>query len=173
MTNSALEEIINITYAIDDLHYRIALLKEFFEFKFFSEHKDFSKQALLQEFLTEREEVEDVVKMLHELSEHFYETFTRENFYTLLDEVTASTQTIPLLTLYIPIVLPPEEIRKLGVWARENVKEKILLKISVDNDAIGGCVLVWGGKYYDFSFRHFFKQHQKDIVTMINQYGEK
>lgn len=167
MVDTMLLTIVDTTYTKGDFYKKIALLKEFFEHYFFTQHESIELKTGLEKFLRDRNALDDVTTTLLGLSDDFYHRFTPENFNQIVDELEAYTNTLPSIVLYIPVIFEAKQITTLGTWVRTNVAPHTLLEVKIDPDVVGGCSFVYGGVYHDFSHRYFFDKRNDDIVAMI------
>lgn len=172
MLNNKLNEIVDNTYTKNDFYKRILLLKEFFEYFFFSEHEQFPLKNMLKKFLIEHKKQEEQINSMYSLSDSFYEEFTKNNFGAILNDLQKYILELPLITMYVPIVLPLKEVEKLGKWMRSNVAKDIFIDLKIDRESVGGCAFVWKGVYHDFSLKYFLNNKQEDIVTILRNYSD-
>lgn len=59
------------------------------------------------------------------------------------------------LKLSVGIIPNESLIEDLFNWARQNISEDILIDINTSKDVIGGAVISYNGKYFDYSLRKF------------------
>jgi len=76
----------------------------------------------------------------------------------------------PLLTLYVPTVLPPKEVENLGRWARENIRDGLFIDLHVDASVVGGCSFVWNGVHHDYSLKYYFEQNRNEIKHLVRSF---
>jgi len=172
MTDSPLTSLSNVALTVEDTHAVTDLLKEFFEFSFFSDHQEMSQDKLLSTFIAGKNLSEARIEMLKALPDTFWKLFTRDNLYERINELTEYVRSVPHIVLYVPIILPQDEIKKLSNWIRTNVDEKVLMDIKIDPTAVGGCKFAWKGMYHDFSIRYFVKKHKSELVSMVGKHGD-
>ena len=170
MQKNNLDIIISNTYTIESLHFRMSLLKEFLEDFFFSEKENNeTRMERFKKFLEVQDVDEHTFKDLSSLQEDFLESFTPENMYKIIEEILKEADRLPLVVLHVPVSLPFENIKGIGEWLRENVRENIMLRLKVDYNSVGGCAIAFQGKYYDFSLRYFMREKRKDIFKLIQE----
>lgn len=172
MIDDTLREIINTSYTKNGFYNKLVILREFFEYLFFSEHEQVETHVLFEKFLAERDVAEDVRDSLTKLSPDFFSSFTSENLSDIFHKLEEYLKEVPLIVLYVPILLPREEIKGLGEWMRVNVAKNIFMELKVDPGAVGGCSFVWNSVYNDFSHRYFFEKKRPEIITMLRNYGD-
>lgn len=173
MSDKLFKEIFNNTYTKNDFYQRSLLLKEFFEYLFFSDHGKETHKDILKNFLKDKEISKELSDVMNSWSDLFYTSFTSENFNTLIDEIEKEFEKLPIVVMYVPISLPFDEIKKLGEWVRTNITANVLMDVKVDPEVVGGCAFVWNGVYHDFSLKYFFDKKVNDIVTMVRNYSDE
>lgn len=172
--NNETHKIINNTYTRSDFYHKSALLKEFFEYIFFSLNKNQATKELLMYFFKEKEsgESEKTINDLLSLGDDFYIKFNNENFQYLLKEITNDINLLPKIVVYLPVEFPVDEISRLGEWFRKNIDKDMFMDIEIDYFIISGCAFVWNNMYYNFSFSNSVNKKSKEIINMINQYDK-
>ena len=160
-------------YTVQEIHLAIRLLKEFFDSYFFKGKKKENVKDALKKFLKERNDLEYTVRALLSLSDDFYNAFEQESAASIFDTLEKKTDKCEQIVLYVPILLPGEETKKIGEWIRTNVSKSALIDLKVDRFATGGCAFVLKGVYYDFSLRYFLKKKEREITQMIHSYRKE
>ena len=173
MDNHLLQTILQNTYTWTDLHHRFGLLQEFLEKETFLEHRQKTIGKSLDEFLTDAGESSADKAAFLEWGEAFYNSFTTENTYSKLSELAVAIEELPVLTLYVAVFLPPEEVEKLALWVRTNIGPNVVIDLLVDAELAIGCAFVWEGVYHDFSLKYFMHQHREEFVKKIREYAYK
>lgn len=160
-------------YTTQDIHLATGLLKEFFNIHLFKsgQHEDYRTD--LKKFLKEHDDAEHMGRRLLSFNDSFYKHFTKDSVADIFKALESEIETHPQVILYIPALLPDEETKKLGEWFRKNVEADVLLDLKVDRLAIGGCMFVWKGVYYDFSLRYFLKKKEKEVTAAIRSYRKE
>ena len=86
-----------------------------------------------------------------------------KTFFTKLKE---ELQACEVLTLTLSHRPTPDEIDGYTSWARSNVHQNIIFEINVDQNLLGGAVIVYKGHYLDLSLR-------KQLDAYFQKYGEE
>jgi F0F1-type ATP synthase delta subunit len=73
-----------------------------------------------------------------------------QNFLSLLQQTVSQ---LPLLTLTIAFQPKEETLKLLADWFPLNLKQQILLDITVDPSLIAGAILSYNGKHQDYSIK--------------------
>ncbi len=60
---------------------------------------------------------------------------------------------LPILRLTLAFEPSESVINTLSYWVRTNLDSGILLDLSMDRSILGGAIIVYSGKFYDFSLR--------------------
>ena len=167
MADPALQDLLDTTYTKENFQRKSMLLKEFFSKWFFKEHGDMSLKDNLSSFLDENNIGEALKESLLALSDNFYNHFTKDNMGDVLSDLDSEVEKKPILTMYIPTVLPPVEVLKLGKWVRTNIQKDIFLNLDIDSSSIGGCAFVWNGVYHDFSLKYYFDKNRTEVKNLV------
>lgn len=172
--NNQTYKIINNTYTKSGFYHKAALLKEFFEYTFFSLNKTQATKELLSYFLKEKEsgESKKIINDLLSYGDDFYTKFNTENFQYILKEITNDINLLPNIKIYLPVKFSDDEISHLGEWFRKNINENIFMDVEVDSSIVAGCAFVWNSIYYNFSFKNSVKKREEEIISMINQFNQ-
>lgn len=160
-------------YTIQDIYLATSLLKEFFDSYFFTSKKKESCKPALKKFLKKHGEFEHINRGLLSLGDDFYETFNPDTSASIFDLLAKKIEECKQIILYVPILLPFDETKKIGEWIHANIEKSILIDLKVDRFAAGGCAFVWNGVHYDFSLRYFLKKKEKEIIQMIRSYKKE
>jgi F0F1-type ATP synthase delta subunit len=158
-----LETILGNTYTKTDLQHRVTLLREFLEYQFFKPHDKVNLVYLLNEFINTKGELRDEFNALMAWDFSFYSQFNKENVYNVLEQIEKESEKLPVVTIYLPFVLPIFETPKLGNWLRKNIASNVIAEIKTDATLIGGCSVVWNGEYRDFSLRSRMGKHKGTV----------
>jgi len=65
---------------------------------------------------------------------------------------------LPILRLTLAFEPSEAVINGFSYWSRNNLKPGILLDLSLDRNLVGGAVIAYEGKFYDYSLRNKVKQ---------------
>jgi len=162
-------------YIKSDFYRQLALLKEFFEYSFFSDSPKEPSKKTLKAFLKEKEadEFKNYSYAILDLKDDFLKQFDKENFYRLFQESENEAENFPILVLYLPVSFSLKELALFGKWFRENLDENIFLDIKVDNSIVAGCMFVWKNRLYDLSLKKMLNEKKNEIVKRINSLSER
>lgn len=170
MPNPPLHQLIATTYTKDNLHKKILYLRSFFSNYFFKDNQGEAIKLALAKHLDGEQATPYLKDTLVNLGDDFYSFFNQENFNSVLDSLDNEVKQYPIITMYVPVLLPPSEVEKLGTWLRTNVSEQIFMELSVDQSAIGGCKFVWNGMVHDFSLSKRLEGHATEIKQLLKNY---
>ena len=167
--NDHTQLLLETTYTKDNLHRKTMLLEEFFGNHFFKEHAEGSVKEHFKEFLLNEQVGEYIRSSLLALPDEFYISFSADNFRDVLQGVREEEGNRSHLTIYVPTVLPPMEIEKLGKWTREHIAPGLFLDIEIDSNVVGGCAFVWNGVHHDYSLRYYIDKHKKEVRSLLKE----
>jgi len=167
MNVSQIEQIIlNNTFSKTDYLRRLTILREFLEKKYFSDGNmiflDFLNQIKASQHDREATALWDV---------NFFNLFTKDNLYLVINSLVASLKSLPILTVYLPVMLDDYQIDELGRWFRTNINPEVLMDIKINLLLVSGCAYVWKGKYHDLSLHFFLSKKQSVINKIIEAYA--
>jgi F0F1-type ATP synthase delta subunit len=143
---------------------RIGTIRDFLEQKFYQPNP-----VTLVEFVTKRNTDGDP-EVLQKIGEDFYSSFTRENMYTLIENITKEVNTLPAVAVTVPYLPDASESTKLGSWFKANVSGRMLVDLKFDPSIVGGCTVVVNGMWQDYTIRYFMQKKQNEIVETIGKY---
>lgn len=155
------------TYTTDDLSERLSLMHKYYDKYLFVGGKD----AILKDVLKNSCE-ENTLNSLEEWTTSFKkESIQPVVVYEALDSIREDLTGLPSVTVYVPVRFKYEQVKKIGIWFRENVQPNILISLHIDPRSTGGCSFIWKSVYYDFSLRYFLDKKKKDIFSIFNKYA--
>lgn len=131
------------------------------------------KFDILEDFLLKKffeKEEKPLPSALKNLPKEFLGKFNIENVVSLLRDLEDSIEKKEPLILYLPFLFPEEELKKIGDFVKKKIDESTILEFREDKSLIGGCALVWHGKYKDFSLKKLIKEKRKEIFEIFSQY---
>lgn len=172
MPDIVLKELLDTSCTKDDVHRKTMLLKEFFSKYLFQEGERAPVKEALKRFLEESGIESHVTKSLLALPDESLAHLNRDTFQGILEEINKAVAHMPEAVMYVPVVLPPEEVQKLCAWFRKNVAPDAYLDINIDGGVVGGCAFVWNGVYHDFSLRYYLEEHRTELRTLIRGQNE-
>lgn len=169
MTNPSLKTFMEHTYTRADFAHDISLMREFFEFIFFTKRDaSASKEGIDQFVALNKKPLGDVV-FLRSLPPSFLESFTKESLYEMLNQLTEESKKLKTLSLTVPVALSRADVEAIGTWAHQEVSPDILIDFDVDPSIAVGCRLVWNNMLRDFSFNHYLIKNQIALYDRFTQ----
>jgi hypothetical protein len=175
MEEALLNVLHTTSFTVEDVYHRLGLVRRFFEQVYFS-GSDVSET--LEDFLTAVEVPADAAKALASWSRDWLADLDPSFFHERFEAVRERLQKIPTVMLSVPVALGVEEREAVGNWVRAHVATQgtaesrqgrlgVLVDLVVDPRAIGGCRIVVGGRYGDFSFRYFSEQNREQLIEAL------
>jgi hypothetical protein len=165
-SDQILTSIIKNTYTKAEILRRITLLRQYLEQMFFSGMVDRVSDNL-RKLGASTEDVAEITSW----GDEFFASFTRENTYDILNEVSKAVENLPIVTVYLAIVPFDEDVKELGNWFRKHLDPKAMLDIRTNTSLIGGCAYVWNGVYREFALHYFLSKNVDEIAKIISQYA--
>jgi len=172
MAEALLTTVLKQTCSERELRRLISALEMFLEFKLFTKGQNEQGAKVFDEFFHGHHVAEDTQRRLRSLPESFFVFFTRDNLYGEMNSLKKAFEKLPRMLLYTPKSLPSESQEQLGLWLREHVDARVLVRFEVDPDLTVGCAFVWNEIYYDYGLRYLVRRHERDIVNTIRAYVE-
>ncbi len=158
MPNQILSLILKNTYTLHDLKHRLRILKAVVEQKLFG-----TNTAALT-FSPEE------TSWLNSLGSEFIAQFNEKNVYTLFGAAEKAIENTEAVILYLPFQADQATVNQLGSWFRQNLTNNLLFDIKLDPNLIGGCALVRGGIYKDYSLKSKIYDQRDKILTEFRKY---
>lgn len=87
-----------------------------------------------------------------------------------LASLKAAIDSLPEMTLYVPVMLAPTDIASIGEWCRAQVHPQVLLTMRIDSSVIGGCAVVWNDAYWDFSIEYFMEKYKAEFTGILDEF---
>lgn len=92
---------------------------------------------------------------------------SKEDIKVILSKAYRTICTLPILRLTMAFEPSEMQVSNISYWARSNLEQGILLDLSLDRSLIGGLVITYKGKYYDFSLKNKLKEiFEKGDLTL-------
>jgi hypothetical protein len=155
-----------ITYTKPDMLRRLRMIREYMEYKFFSNREN----ANLDGYLRDNAIVGPDAAALMSLGEEFFLAFTKANAYAYINALVDRVNLYPVMTVYIPFDPTYDDVVKLGVWFRDEVDKTIIMELHVEPRLLGGCAFSYKGIYKEYSLMYYLKKKRQDISQMLNGY---
>jgi hypothetical protein len=177
MEEALLNVLHTMSFTVEDVYHRLGLVRRFFEQVYFS-GSDTSET--LEDFLIKAEVPAAATKALASWSRDWLADLDPSSFHEKFETVRERLQKIPTVTLSVPVALGVAEREAVGSWMRAHVgardageskqgKLGALVDLVVDPRAAGGCRIVVGGRYGDFSFRYFSEQNREQLIEALRR----
>ncbi|OGG30044.1 hypothetical protein A3A63_01845 [Candidatus Gottesmanbacteria bacterium RIFCSPLOWO2_01_FULL_46_9] len=163
------QAIIDTSFVKTDVMRRTRIIREFLEQKFYTP----GEKRGLTAFLEHTNTSDDDMKIMEHWGEPFFNSFTKENAYDLLENVKGRMNDLPTINLYVPLTLGPTDIPRLGAWCRKNIDKNILIELHVEPSTFGGCAFAWNGIYMDYSLRHYLRKRLDAVRNILSDYEKK
>lgn len=74
-----------------------------------------------------------------------------KNQFEFLERLKDFIKNLPLLKLEVAFLPSQKTIEKISEWIKKEVGKKVILDIYFNPTIVGGAILEYGGKYFDFS----------------------
>ena len=159
--------ILTKTYTKTDYLRRVTMIREYLERRIFKE-----PSLKFSDYLNQVVASQHDLEAFSHLDEHFFQLFTRDNLYLLINGLLDSLKTLPVLTLYLAIILDEIQMDELGVWFRQNLNPELIIDVRCNPTLVSGCAYVWNNRYKDLSLHNFLSQKQAIINKIIDAYAQ-
>lgn len=169
MTNSSLKIFTEHTYSRSDFAHNISLVREFFEFVFFTKRDASTGEDSIEQFAAYSKKPFVDIAFLRTLPASFLDSFTKESLYETLKRLSEESKQLKTLSLTVPIELSHEDVTAIGIWAHQEIDPDLLIDIDVDPSVAVGCRLVWNNRLHDFSLDRYFAENQTVLREKIVQ----
>lgn len=150
MTNELVQAFFAQTYTLSQARSRLRLLRAYLIGYFYQNEKQKQKDSWLAS-----------------LGENFYKQFSRDNVYQKLRTLEDTINATEPLILYITFDMPEDEVNKLGVWIRANIKSGLVFDTKIDQHLIAGAAISWKGRYRDFSLKARIEDRRERILKIL------
>lgn len=159
--------ILKKTYTKSDYIRRVNQIRAYLEARFYKNYLKSFSDYLFEQLVP----LHDHDAIGH-LDEHFFNLFTQDNFYPLLNSLTESIKSIPVLTLYLPVIIDNSLIAKLCLWFRANLHPELIMEVHCNPNLVAGAAYVWNNQYHDLSLRNFFSVDDTLITKIVDSYAK-
>lgn len=160
MTNPFLKTFTEHAYSRADFAHAISLVKEFFEFIYFTKHDALASKESIEEFAAYGKRPLADIAFLRALPTSFLGAFTQESLYETLTRLSEDAKMLKTLSLTVPVVLSRADEEAIGTWARAEIDTDLLLDVDVDPSLAVGCRVVWNNQLHDFSLNQYLVANQ-------------
>lgn len=172
MTNPFLKTFTEHAYSRADFAQRISLVREFFEFIFFTKRDASASKDGIEQFAVYSKKSLDDITFLRTLPPSFLDVFTQDSLYETLNRLSEDSKQLKTLSLTVPIALSRADVVAIGTWAHQELDPDLLLDVAVDPSVVAGCRLVWNNRLYDFSFDHYLTENKTALHEKFAQSQE-
>ena len=160
--------IITKTFTKPDYIKRVTILREYLETKFFKDPSISFEKYLESINITPQDK-----EAFAALDEHFFNLFTRDNLYLIINGLSESMKSLPVLTLYLAVNMDDIQVNELGIWFRKNLNPELIMDIHCNPTLVTGCAYVWNNKYKDLSLHYILSQKEDLINKIIETYARE
>lgn len=154
--NEVLNTILQDTYSLTQLKYRIRILKS----------------SLLRTFFGNQNEnlsTEDL-DWLKSLPQNFYQRFNKDNVYEIFGNLEQTIGRLVVLTIYLAFRPDDATVKQIGRFTRKAFDQQLLLDIRFDSSLIAGAALSWKGVYRDYSLRSKVEERKVQILEGFKKF---
>lgn len=106
---------------------------------------------------------EEALKMLWSDREKFEELDKLDQF----EEMEKEIKEVPVLNLTLALEFSDTELLEIYKKVREVFETLMFVNFSVDPNLIGGCVVIWQGKVYDWSIKKSIVDKRKEFLEIL------
>lgn len=178
--DTILDQILSSTYTKHQLYRRHRLLKDFFNYKFFQEGRNFSIQDSLGKFSSQGKALHSDLNWLNSLGEGFFNLVSLQEFQGSFQSLEDKFNSLNLTIVYLPFIVNEETmisgeknlLSSIGGWFKENLGKNTIIDIRFNPDLIAGAAISYGGVYKDYSI-HSILQHKKEEIIKSLSYLKK
>ncbi len=167
MSRETLHLITKDTYRRSDFAYRLSLVREFFEYAFFTKRVTSASVSVVDDFAAATSKTPAEAAFLKSLPDSFLHTMTQASFYAELDALEDDYKKLDTITLTVPVFFPENDVAEIGQWVRREVAEDLVLECTVDPAMVAGCRVAWRSRVYDFSFEHYFEKARERVRAKL------
>jgi|SRR5581483_10184539 len=154
---------------IQSVRKRIHLAKTWLTNLFYSEGKSKEENG---EYVDEIDTnwLKNIQATREEEKDSVWAAITKTNFSEIFEVLEKKVREVNPLVLFIPILLPTNEVENLVRKVRADMGRPVLLDIRLDPDLIGGAAIAWNGIYKDYSLRQKIKDNHETILASFQKY---
>lgn len=167
-TTTVLESLCTNTYTVADMRRRLGLLQESAELALFNDETT-DVVVAIKAAIAKRGRESDVAAVA-DWDDAVFSQFTTNNIREHIAALQQAVDALPIMTLYIPVAFPSEELAAMADWCRQECAPQLLFDVQIDPAMAGGCAFVWNDTYHDFSFKAQSKKQPGVITEHLNTY---
>lgn len=169
MMNPFLKTFMERTYSRADFAYHISLVREFFEFIFFTKRDVSANKNGIEQFAAYSKKPLADIAFLHTLPSSFLDAFTQESLYETLNRLSEDSKQLKTFSLTVSIPLSRADEAAISAWARREVDPNLLIDVDIDSSIAVGCRVVWNNRLHDFSFDHYLTENKTVLYERFAQ----
>ena len=169
MTNPFLKTFTEHIYSRADFAHRISLVREFFEFIFFTRRNISANKDGIEQFAVYSKKPLADIAFLRTLPPSFFDAFTQESFYETLNRLSEDSKQLKTLSLTVPVPLSHADEAAISAWAHREVDPDLLIDVDIDSSIAVGCRVAWDNRLHDFSFNHYLTENQTVLHERFSQ----
>lgn len=109
--------------------------------------------------------------VLAKLDEAHWQGFTPATLVTKINNMLKESESLPTMTLYVPVAFGDKQLALISQWVRANVEANILFDVHVDPRVVGGCAFVYKDRHFDWSLRRYLRSKRGMVTSLLNAYG--
>ena len=151
-----LNTILKNTYTLSQFRKRLKLIDSYFQQKFFQG---------LGEPLT----AEDA-QWFNSLPKSFSDNFTKDNLSEIINKLTETINTMPILTIFLTFEANDKILDQIGPKVRTTFGNNFLIDIKYNPNLIAGCALSWKGIYKDYSLQAIIEERKLAILQSFKKF---
>ncbi|MFA7309713.1 MAG: hypothetical protein WC050_02305 [Candidatus Paceibacterota bacterium] len=165
-------DVLKNTFSASDLYRRADILQRFFEHFFFelSSHTGERCDLIRAYYRDSDGETLGHAVAVAAWGAGVLDQFTAENLYERIREFKHAVQSLPKLTLYVPVHFPAAQIERIGRWCRTEIQPDVILDLRIDSGTVGGCAFAYHNAFHDVSFTYFSNKERKTLVDLVHSY---
>lgn len=106
------------------------------------------------------------------LPDKYWDGFTQRNVVSQIQALIKESETLPEMTLYLPVLLEDKQLSRLAEWARREVAPGLMFDVLIDPSVVGGCAFVYNDVHFDWSLRRYLRAKRGLVTSLLNSYDE-
>ncbi len=156
------------TYTVGDMSRRVGILRECLETVLFSDETGPVTDRCVAHLqsLQASSDVDAVIAWGAEVYESFSQSTVSEKIIALQKTI----ESLPVLTLYVPVPFADAELAVVGEWCREHCDPHIVLDMHIEPEVVGGCGFVWHDVYHEFSLKSRMHEQRGVVTELLSAY---
>lgn len=132
--------------------------------------KDYLNQRFFSKPPTPKPPSPQQTSLINQLGQSFFDHFQADKLADQITELEEEINQTKLVTIYLPLEMPPQELERLGQWIKANLGAQTLFEPKLDPSLIGGCALSLKGVYKDYSLRQLLKDNHEAVMKSLTSF---